>query len=170
MWPLILVNVWTGRVVTQAVSSTPDFESMRPAMSSTQIETAPSLLKRLAQWWRDLAAAPLRTAVGDVEATRIAVDAGVTLPELEAVRHKGAAAAYPMYRRLASLGLDEKQIAREEPAVLNDLQRVCSVCVDKRTCLHELKADPGGKHWQDYCPNMPTFEALDAERRRTTKS
>jgi hypothetical protein len=139
-------------------------------MSSTQVETAPSPLKRLAQWWRDLTAAPLVSAVGEVEATKIASDVGVTIPELEAVRHKGAAAAYPMYRRLASLGLDEEQIAREEPGVLNDLQRVCSVCVDKKKCLHELKAAPSDTHWQEYCPNMPTFEALEAEKRGKAKS
>ncbi|WP_137045874.1 hypothetical protein [Pseudolabrys sp. FHR47] len=138
-------------------------------MSSTPVEVLPSPLKRLAQWWRDLTAAPLVSAVGEVEATKIASDVGVTIPELEAVRHKGAAAAYPMYSRLASLGLDERQIAREEPGVLHDLQRVCSVCVDKKQCLHELKADPGNTHWQDYCPNIPTFEALEAEKQGKAK-
>ena len=139
-------------------------------MSSTQVETTPSPLKRLAQWWRDLTAAPLTTAVGDVEATKIASDVGVTLPELETIRHKGAAAAYPMYRRLDALGLDAEQIARQEPGVLNDLQRVCSLCAEKRQCMHELKLDPNDTHWQDYCPNMPTFEALEAEKQGKLKS
>lgn len=139
-------------------------------MSSTHVETAPSPLKRLAQWWRDLTVAPLTTAVGDVEATKIASDVGVTIAELETVRHMGAAAAYPMYRRMASLGLDEEQITRAEPGVLNDLQRVCSMCAEKRQCVHELRADPSDTHWQDYCPNMPTFEALEAEKQLKAKS
>lgn len=139
-------------------------------MSSTPVEITPSPFKRLVQWWRDLTAAPLVSAVGEVEANKIASDVGVTIPELEAVRHQGAAAAYPMYRRLASLGLDEEQIAREEPGVLHDLQRVCSLCADKKQCLHELKADPSNTHWQDYCPNMPTFEALEAEKQNKLKS
>ncbi len=139
-------------------------------MSPTSPEAIRSPLQRLAQWWRDLTAAPLSTSVGGDEAAKIASDMGVSVPELEEVRHKGAAAAYPMYRRMASLGLDEEEIAHSEPGVLHDLQRVCSLCADKRQCLHELKADPGDTHWQDYCPNMPTFEALEAEKRDKLKN
>ncbi|RDV03285.1 hypothetical protein [Undibacter mobilis] len=138
-------------------------------MSLTPVETVRSPLKRFVQWWRGFAAMPLASEVGGVEANKIASEIGVSVPELEAVRHKGAAAAYPMYRRLASLGLDEERIARDEPGVLNDLQRVCSLCADKKQCLHELKADPNDPHWQDYCPNMPTFEALEAEKQGKSK-
>lgn len=119
---------------------------------------------RLAQWWRDLTTVPLTTSVGGDEAVKIASDVGLSVPELETVRHMGKAAAYPMYKRLASLGLDEQQIAHDEPGVLNDLQRVCSFCAEKRQCVHELRTDPSDTHWQDYCPNMPTFEALEQEK------
>jgi len=132
-------------------------------MTSTPDLSAQSPFQRLAQWWRDLTAPPLATAVGSDEAVKIASDVRMTVSELEAVRHMGKAAAYPMYKRLASLGLNEEQIARDEPGVLNDLQRVCSLCAEKKQCVHELRADPGDTHWQEYCPNMSTFEALEAE-------
>lgn len=138
-------------------------------MSSTTLETSSSPLKRLVQWWRDVTAAPLATEVGSDEATRIAADVGLTVPELDSVRSMGKEAAYPMYRRLASLGLDEQEIARTEPGVLHDLQRVCSFCVDKKECLHELKQDPNDTTWQTYCPNMPTLEALEAEKQEKPK-
>jgi hypothetical protein len=137
---------------------------MRFAMLSPAPETSRSPLKRLAQWWRDVTAAPLATEVGGEEAARIAADVGLTVPELDSVRHMGTEAAYPMYRRLSSLGLDEAELARSEPGVLHDLQRVCSFCVDKSQCMHELKSDPNDTTWQTYCPNMPTLEALEAER------
>ena len=133
-------------------------------MASTALETSRSPFKRLAQWWRDMTAPPLEMEVGRNEAARIAADAGLTVPELDSVRHMGTEAAYPMYRRLASLGLDEQEIVRAEPAVLQDLQRVCSLCADKSECRHELKQDPNDTTWQTYCPNMATFEALEAER------
>lgn len=134
-------------------------------MLSTAAETTLSPLKRLIQWWRGWTAVPLATEVGGDEATRIAADVGLTVPDLESARHMGAAAAYPMYRRLASLGLDEQAITRSEPGVMHDLQRVCSFCADKKECLHELKQDPNDPTWQQYCPNMPTFEALQAEKK-----
>jgi len=134
-------------------------------MTLTALESSRSPLKRFVQWWRDVTAAPLGTEVGGTEAARIAADAGLSVRELDTVRHMGTEAAYPMYRRLASLGLDEAELARTEPAVLHDLQRVCSLCVDKKECLHELKKDPNDTTWQTYCPNMPTFDALQAEKK-----
>lgn len=76
----------------------------------------------------------------------------------------GPHAADPMVPRLTAMGLDPNEIARVEPAVFHDLQRVCSFCDDKRQCQHELRRDPDGTEWKTYCPNMPTFEALKAER------
>lgn len=133
-------------------------------MASTAPEASLSPLKRLAQWWQDVTAAPLAIQIGKDEATKIAAEAGLTVSDLETVRREGAAAAYPMYRRLVSVGLDERELVRTEPAVLQDLQRVCSLCNEKSECLHALKKAPADTAWQSYCPNMPTFDALKAER------
>ncbi len=128
------------------------------------IATQPSLspIKSFAEWCRRLFAAPVM--LDEVETAQIAADVGLSVADLNRVVEMGPHAADPMVPRLAAMGLDPNEVARVEPAVFHDLQRVCSFCDDKRQCQHELRRDPDGTEWKTYCPNMPTFEALKAER------
>lgn len=134
-------------------------------MSTIAQDAGSSPLKRLVQWWRILSARPIAMEVDAAETAKIATDVGLSVSDLEQVNRAGTEAAYPMYRRLASLGLDQSEITRSEPAVIQDLQRVCSLCADKRQCTHELRHDPADTNWQTYCPNMTTFEALKTEQK-----
>ena len=44
--------------------------------------------------------------------------------------------------RLAALDLDRAEIQRTEPAVLSDLQRVCTMCTSGRECKRDLAEAP----------------------------
>ena len=130
------------------------------AMTATETQKAP--LRTFLDWCRRLFATPI--PLDDRETAQIAADVGLSVSDLTRVNNLGPHAADPMVERLASMGLDPQDVARVEPAVFHDLQRVCSFCDEKKQCQHELRRDPDGTEWKTYCPNMPTFEALKAER------
>jgi hypothetical protein len=131
-------------------------------MATTAAQTSLSPLKSIAEWCRRLFAAPVM--LDTAETAQIAADVGLSVSDLVRVDQMGPHAADPMVHRLAAMGLNPEDVARVEPAVFHDLQRVCSFCDEKRQCQHELRRDPDGTEWKTYCPNMPTFEALKAER------
>jgi hypothetical protein len=122
----------------------------------------------VAQWWHNWTAARANVAsidcCGADETDRIAHDIGVSASELRALAGKWPDSADLLNRRLATLALDPADIRRTEPQVLSDLQRVCTMCRDERKCRHDLADDPYNPAWRDYCPNVVTFDALDAER------
>ena len=66
--------------------------------------------------------------------------------------------------RTGSFKQPRAQLARGEPQVLRDLERVCTLCGKKRKCEHDLMIHPSHPAWTQYCPNAPTLSALIAER------
>jgi hypothetical protein len=44
------------------------------------------------------------------------------------------------------------------------MQRVCTMCSQKPHCGHDIDRDPSDPEWRDYCPNVDTLDALEAER------
>ena len=132
-------------------------------MSTTATQPIRSPLRDFADWCRRLFAAPV--TLDESETALIAADVGLSVADLKRVDHMGPHAADPMITRLAAMGLNPEDVSHNEPAVFHDLQRVCSFCDEKRQCQHELRRDPDGTEWKTYCPNMPTFEALKAERK-----
>ena len=73
-------------------------------------------------------------------------------------------------KRMQQINLDATGIARVEPDVIRDLQRVCSFCASRGKCRHDLADDPGSSTWRDYCPNVPTFDALVTARASRSKT
>lgn len=119
---------------------------------------------RLGNWWKRwrehaMTMAGLR-ACGDAELSHIAHDIGVGAGELKVLAGKWPDAADLVARRAAALGLDADAIARAEPEVMRDLERVCSLCGNKRACDHDLGHAPQSSRWQDYCPNAQTLAAI----------
>lgn len=91
---------------------------------------------------------------------RIAHDLGVTSGELEDLVRKGSHSADELPKLLKLLGIDEKAIARAEPLVLRDMERVCASCAHKRQCDHDLAAGTSAQQYEEYCGNAPTIDAL----------
>ena len=62
------------------------------------------------------------------------MDIGSILQELRPLAGKWPESANLLSRRMAALQLDPSEIARSQPAVSNDLKRLCSLCVSKGRC------------------------------------
>ena len=113
--------------------------------------------------WRQRAASLTELELLSGEADRVARDAGVSAGDLRILAGKWPDAADLAKRRIAALGLDAAQVGETRPAVMRDVQRVCSLCANKRVCEHDLDRSPASDVWHDYCPNEGTLEALRSE-------
>jgi len=97
---------------------------------------------------------------GDI--ARVAHEAGVTTGELRELARHNSRSADLLLKRMAALDLDQTEVAKIEPHVFRDLQRVCTVCESHGRCQHDLNRDPNDPAWKSYCPNVETLMDLDA--------
>jgi hypothetical protein len=70
-----------------------------------------------------------------------------------------------MHRRMIALRLDFGAVARLEPAILRDMQRVCATCGSPQRCADDLVThsdDPTCPEWRDYCQNAAKMDMLFA--------
>jgi len=91
---------------------------------------------------------------------RIAADLRISPTELDELVRHGAHAADELPQMLRALGIDEAALARTEPLVLRDMERVCAMCKDKPRCHRDLAAGTAGEHYDEYCLNAHTIERL----------
>jgi transcriptional regulator with XRE-family HTH domain len=94
------------------------------------------------------------------EFDRIASDLRVSPADLNELVRNGPHAADELPKLLKALGIDEKSLARIEPLVLHDMERVCALCHNKRECDRDLAAGTSAERYQGYCLNAPTIEQL----------
>ncbi|MGJ4892467.1 hypothetical protein ACQR1Y_30020 [Bradyrhizobium sp. HKCCYLRH3099] len=94
---------------------------------------------------------------------RIAMDLQVTPGDLDELVRHGEHAADELPLMLKALGIDEAALARAEPLVLRDMERVCAMCKDKIRCHRDLAHGTSSEHYEEYCLNAPTIDRLDAE-------
>lgn len=90
----------------------------------------------------------------------IARDLGVPPDTLDNLVRKGPHAADELPKLLKVLGIDEADLARIQPFVLRDMQRVCALCEDKGQCDHDLAAGTSAQHFREYCLNTSTIDEL----------
>ncbi len=122
----------------------------------------------LLRWWRNWRAtrSGLEALAGSGrEADNIARDVGLSTAELYAVAHAPPDAADQLKLRLQALHLDQDALERNDP-ILRDLERTCTVCGEKRRCERDLAKNPNDPVWQTYCPNAPTLDALQEDKKR----
>jgi hypothetical protein len=117
------------------------------------------------QWERPAALAELE-ACGCAEMERLARDTGVGVGDLRVLAGKWPDSADLVGRRMAALGLEATEVGQSAPQIMRDLQRVCSVCANKRVCEHDLDRGPANPRWQDYCPNVETLHAICSQLSR----
>jgi uncharacterized protein YjiS (DUF1127 family) len=98
---------------------------------------------------------------GDFE--RIAEDLRISPGDLDALVRHGPHAADELPKMLKALGIDEQALARTQPMVLRDMERVCALCDHKAQCDHDLIAGTAAKHYEDYCLNAPTIDQLERQ-------
>ena len=65
-----------------------------------------------------------------------------------------------MPRLLEALGISAQDVARVEPMVVHDMERVCAMCKSKRECDRDLASGASAEHYQEYCLNAPRIAQL----------
>jgi uncharacterized protein YjiS (DUF1127 family) len=98
---------------------------------------------------------------GDFE--RIAEDLRISPGDLDALVRHGPHAADELPRMLKALGIKEQALARTQPMVLRDMERVCALCDHKTQCNDDLTVGAAAAHYEDYCLNAPTIGPLERE-------
>lgn len=91
----------------------------------------------------------------------IARDLRVSPDELDRLVAAGAHSADEMPEMLKALGIEVTDLARVDPLMVRDMQRVCSLCRDKAHCHGELAGGTAAQHYREFCPNAPAIDALD---------
>ena len=84
----------------------------------------------------------------------------MTSADLEALVRQGPHAADELPKMLTALGIDQDALARTEPLVLRDMERVCALCNHKRQCDRDLAAGTAAAHYEAYCANAATIDGL----------
>lgn len=135
----------------------------RATMSTTNGNQLPGIVGRLADWWHNLRAARMR--LGELQRCgdnlgNIARDLGLSPWDLCAMAAKSPDAADEHRQRLAALDIDRAALLQSNPRAARDLERVCSLCSQKRRCEGDLASHPNDPVWRTYCPNTQTLDAL----------
>ena len=91
---------------------------------------------------------------------RIAGELRVSPDQLDMLVRRGPHAADELPILLKVLGIDHAGLARTEPLVLRDMERVCALCHEKRQCDRDLAAGTSAEHYEGYCRNADTIDAL----------
>jgi hypothetical protein len=95
------------------------------------------------------------------EFVRIAHDLGVTPSDLDSLVRRGPHKIEELPVLLKALGIDEDAIGRAQPLVLRDMERVCALCRHKSECDHDIADGTLAQHYEAYCGNAPTIDALE---------
>ena len=95
------------------------------------------------------------------EFNRIASDLRLSSADLDELVRQGPHAADELPKLLKALGISEADLARVEPMVLHDMERVCALCGHKRECDRDLAEGTSAEHYREYCLNAPTIEQLE---------
>jgi hypothetical protein len=138
------------------------------AMQGSSKSQNHTLVAGIARWWRNRTGnhagrAELENFSRD-ELRGVAMDVGSNPQEFRSLAGKWPESSNLLLRRLSAIGLDASEIERLQPAVSNDLKRLCSLCVSKKRCDRDFVVNAENASWQEYCPNVSTLTALTAHR------
>jgi hypothetical protein len=139
---------------------------MEGAMTTTQHEPYPFVTKVIdlfGDWLkqrRELNEMKEFAAADPGELERVARELNVTPADLERLVRQGSQGANELPYTLTALGIDETALWRAEPALLRDMERVCSFCTHKRRCHEELAAGTAATNYVEYCENADTIDTL----------
>jgi hypothetical protein len=100
----------------------------------------------------------------NAEFANIAHELCITPADLDTFVRQGPRAVDELPKLLAALGIDEKALSRTQPLVLRDMARVCASCQQKHQCDRDLDAGTSAQHYEEYCLNASTIDALDQNR------
>lgn len=98
------------------------------------------------------------------EFASIARELSVTPADLDTFVRQGPHSADKLPKLFRALGIDPEALARTEPLVLRDMARVCAACQQKARCSRDLEAGMSAQHYDEYCLNASTVDALEHKK------
>lgn len=117
-----------------------------------------AVIEILTNWWKRNSDRSDLVNLADADVERIAKDLGVSVPDLRTLDRGCAVLLLP--KMMQALDLDPAAVARAEPDVYRDLQRVCAMCDEKKRCGREVAAGDAAATYEAFCPNAVTLTAL----------
>ena len=127
-----------------------------------------SILSALGHWWQGHFKNQSKLfELSNVEIENVARDLGLSASDLRALVSHGAGGANLLHRRMASLHLTPDELTRTEPALVTELERLCTLCRSRGQCADDLarnSADSACETWREYCPNVETLSILTSNR------
>ena len=130
---------------------------------SSQIPAFEKLIRTFGDWMKQRRELNELRQLSTAEFDRIAGELRVSPADLNQLVHQGPHAADELRELLKALGIDEPALARTQPLVLRDMERVCALCHDKGQCDRDLAAGTAAEHYRGYCLNASTIDLLGQE-------
>jgi transcriptional regulator with XRE-family HTH domain len=130
---------------------------------SSQIPAFEKLIRTFGDWMKQRRELNELRQLSTAEFDRIAGELRVSPADLNQLVHQGPHAADELPELLKALGIDEPALARTQPLVLRDMERVCALCHDKGQCDRDLAAGTAAEHYRGYCLNASTIDLLGQE-------
>jgi uncharacterized protein DUF6455 len=100
---------------------------------------------------------------------QITKDLCISADDLRELAAKGPGAADLLQKMLVALHVDPDALAKTNPGVMRDLQRICITCNQKARCQHELAEGTASEHFHKFCPNAFTLDALFDQKEPSTR-
>jgi hypothetical protein len=119
------------------------------------------LLKKFGEWLEHWQESNEIRQLDSTEFDRIASDLQVSSNDLIELVRRGPHAADELPKLLKLLGIDEAALARAQPLILHDMERVCAMCHEKGQCDRHLAAGTSAEHYEGYCLNAATIKTLE---------
>jgi hypothetical protein len=133
-----------------------------PVPFEQQYPSVGPLIIAIADWYRAWRAGAHRSELDSCTAEdieRMAADVGLSVADLHRLENTGHE-PFLLPRMLAALKIDASELAKSDPAAFRDLQRVCSLCDNRRRCGRELAAGDAAATFEAFCPNALTLKGL----------
>lgn len=135
-------------------------------MTAHNIPMVENLVNSFGDWLKQRREMNELRELNSAEFDRIASELSVSPDDLNQLVRKGPHAADELPQMLKALGIDQEALARTQPLVLRDMERVCALCQQKGECIRDFAAGTAAEHYQEYCPNAPTIDVLGPEVRK----
>ena len=94
------------------------------------------------------------------DVARLARDLGVKPGELASLANNNPQSAALLEKMLRALGVEPGRLAKANPVIARDLERLCIACVAKERCMIELAAGTAAENFREFCPIAFTLLAL----------
>jgi len=118
------------------------------------------LMNTFSDWFKHRRELSEMRQLNVTEFDRIANDLRLSPADLDELVRHGPHAADELPRLHEALGTSAQDLARIEPMVVHDMERVCALCGHKRQCERDLASGTSAERYPEYCLNAPTIADL----------